>query len=140
VTQPKQKPSPPKTSTSGRKSFANRTEKVLIAVLDPIDVIGDKVMGDLWRTFYLSVQDAISLACLIQIPSLIGKFIIGKEYNSFKVCLSEDALGSNRYACFVIVAADFGLWAVLAGRMLIRFIQDFMDLSKKQGGANGKQP
>jgi hypothetical protein len=135
-----QKPLPQKTSTRGKLSFANKTEKRLIAILDVIDVIGKNVMGDLWRTFYLSVQDAISLACVIQIPSLIGKFIIGKEYNSFRVCLSEDALGPNRYACFVIVAADFGLWAVLGSRVLIRCIQDFMDLIKKQGGANGKQP
>jgi hypothetical protein len=130
--------SPQKPPNSGKPS--NKTEKVLTAFLESIDVIGNKIMGDLWRTFYLSIQDAIALACLIQVPSLIGKFIIGKEYNSFNVCLSEDSLGPNRYACFVIVAADFGLWAVLAGRVLTRCIQDLMELIKKQGGSNGKQP
>jgi hypothetical protein len=132
--------SPPTPPPRGTASFSDKTEKVLTAFLEPLDVIGNKIMGDLWRTVYLSIQDAIALACLIQIPSWIGKLIIGKEYNSFRVCLLEDDLGPNRYACFVIVAADFALWAVLGTRVITRCIQDFMELSKTQRGSNGQQP
>jgi hypothetical protein len=109
-----------------------KTEKFLSNLLEVVDVVGERLMGDLWRTFYLSVQDAIALACLLQIPGLIGKVIIGKEFSSFTVCLEEDALGVSRYACFIIVIADFGLWAVLGGRILIRCIQDFKDLFRKR--------
>jgi hypothetical protein len=133
VTQSKQKP-----FQKGNLSLADKTHKALNAIFDLINVIGQKIMGDLWRTVYLSIQDAIALACIIQIPSLIGKLIIGKEYSSFNICLLEDALGPNRYACFVIVIADFGLWAVLGGRVLTRCIQDIMNLAKNRGGKNGK--
>jgi hypothetical protein len=81
---PPQKPSPP-----GRSSFAVRTERVLTRILDPIDVIGRMLMGDLWRTFYLSVQDAIALACLFQIPGFIGKVIIGEDFKDYTVCLTQ---------------------------------------------------
>ncbi|MGI0494291.1 hypothetical protein ACN4EG_21095 [Alkalinema pantanalense CENA528] len=121
-------------------SLAIKTEKVVSSVLEPIDVLGEKLMGDLWRTFYLSVQDAIGLACLVQIPSFIGKVIIGKEFSSFQVCLQEDPFGPNRYACFIIVISDFCLWAILAGRILTRFVQDCSRLFKQGGNKNVSKP
>jgi hypothetical protein len=127
MTQPPN-PQQPKTRSG------QRIEKCLDNILEPLDLIGQRLMGELWRTFYLSVQDAIALSCLLQIPGLIGRWIIGKEFSSFDVCLQENALGASRYACFIIVASDFLLWIVLAGRIVGRFWEDVRSLRKKKGG------
>jgi hypothetical protein len=127
MTQPPN-PQQPKTRSG------QRTKEILENILEPLDLIGKRLMGELWRTFYLSVQDAIALSCLLQIPGLIGRWIIGKEFSSFDVCLKENALGASRYACFIIVASDFLLWIVLAGRILGRFWEDVRSLQKKKGG------
>jgi hypothetical protein len=54
-------------------------EKAIDSILEPIDLIGQRLLGDLWKILYLSIQDAIALGLLLQIPSLIGKIIIGKD-------------------------------------------------------------
>lgn len=92
-------------------------------------------MGDLWRTVYLSVQDAIALSTLLQLPGLVGRIIIGKDFASFDVCLQENALGVSRYACFIIVISDFLLWIGLAGRILGRFWADLREL--RRGNRHG---
>ena len=126
----------PQTSQA-KTPLGQRTEKVLENIFEPLDLLGQRLMGELWRTFYLSVQDAIALGLLLQIPGLIGRWIIGKEFSSFDVCLQENALGASRYACFIIVASDFLLWIVLAGRIVGRFWEDFSSLWKKRGGTGG---
>lgn len=93
-------------------------------ILEGVDQLLFGLMGKLGRTVYESIQDAIALSILLTIPSLIGKFIIGKDFSSFDVCLKENALGASFYACFIIVAADFLLWIVLAGRIIGRFWAD----------------
>ena len=100
-------------------------------ILEPIDLVGQRLLGDLWKTFYLTVQDAIALGLLLQIPSFIGKIIIGKDFSSFDVCLKENALGPSFYACFIIVGADVLLWISLAGRIIARFNRDFKNLWRK---------
>ncbi|MBD1890638.1 hypothetical protein [Coleofasciculus sp. FACHB-SPT9] len=117
-----------------------KAEKVLAAVFDPVDVIGKAVMGDLWKTFYESVQDAIALSLLLQIPSLIGKWILGKEFSGFDVCMRESPFGVNRYACFIIVTSDLCLWIVLAGRVISRFLSDLNQLLAKKGGQRVGKP
>lgn len=92
-------------------------------------------MGDLWRTVYLSVQDAIALSTLLQLPGLVGRIIIGKDFASFDVCLQENALGVSRYACFIIVTSDFLLWIGLAGRILGRFWADLRAI--RRGNRHG---
>jgi hypothetical protein len=84
-----------------------RTEAFLEKVSEPVDAVGRRLLGELWRTFYPTVQDAIALALILQVPSVIGQIILGKNFSSFDVCLSETPLGVNRYACFIIVASDF---------------------------------
>ncbi|MEA5534508.1 hypothetical protein [Crocosphaera sp. XPORK-15E] len=120
--------------------WGRRIEKIIENIWEPLDLIGQKLLGSLWRTFYESVQDAIALSLLLQIPSLIGKVIIGKEFSSYDVCLAENALGSSRYACFIIVTSDFLLWVVLAGRILGRFIVDFKSLWSNNRGNNNDPP
>ncbi len=79
-------------------------------------------MGDLWRTVYLSIQDAIALGILLQVPNFLGRIIIGKDFASFDLCLKESPLGVTRYACYIMVTSDFLLWILLFFRILGRFI------------------
>ncbi len=84
---PSQFNQPPQQQTaSGR-----RTEKILISVWEPLDLLGSTLIGELWRTVYLSIQDAIALSVLLRIPGLIGHWIIGKDFSRFDVCLQENA-------------------------------------------------
>lgn len=132
---------PPNSPASNiQQTPRGKAEKVLAAVFDPVDVIGKAVMGDLWKTVYESVQDAIALSLLLQIPSLIGKWILGKEFSGFDVCMGESPFGINRYACFIIVISDFCLWIVLAGRMISRFLSDLNQLLAKKGGKRAGKP
>ncbi|MDY7012100.1 MAG: hypothetical protein SVX43_00645 [Cyanobacteriota bacterium] len=48
-----------------------------------------------------------------------------KDFSGVDACQREKALGSSRYACFIIVTSDFLLWIVLAGRILGHFWEDF---------------
>ncbi|MGK7883027.1 MAG: hypothetical protein AB4057_00165 [Crocosphaera sp.] len=126
---------------SPQTSWGQQTEKILEYIWEPLDLIGQKLLGSLWKTFYCSVQDAIALSLLLQIPSLIGRIIIGKAFSSYDVCLAENALGSSRYACFIIVTSDFLLWVILAGRILGRFILEFRSLwSNNNRGNNNESP
>ncbi len=75
------------------------TQQLLLNIWETLDILGQGMMGDLWRTVYLSLQDAIALSVLLKIPSLIGHIIIGKDFASFDVCLQESPLGVPRYAC-----------------------------------------
>ncbi|MBE9247478.1 hypothetical protein IQ223_24405 [Microcystis aeruginosa LEGE 00239] len=127
--QPLSKPDPnlPELKTKTGK----RAERLLLNVWEPLDVLGRGLMGDLWRAVYLSVQDAIALSILLQLPSFIGRVIIGKDFSGFDVCLQENPLGVSRYACFIIITSDFCLWIILAGRIIGRF---WVDLRGLEGG------
>lgn len=108
MSQPPQPPAQPDPSLPVLKTATGRfTQQVLMHIWEPLDVLGRSLMGDLWRTVYLSVQDAIALSTLLQLPGLVGRIIIGKDFASFDVCLQENALGVSRYACFIIVTSDF---------------------------------
>lgn len=134
--QPPQPLSKPDPNISELKTEAGkRAERLLQNVWEPLDVLGRGLMGDLWRTVYLSVQDAIALSILLQLPSLIGRAIVGKDFSSFDVCLQENAFGVSRYACFIIITSDFCLWIILAGRIIGRFWIDLRGL--KRGNKRG---
>ena len=90
-------------------------------------------MGDLWKTLCDTLRDAIALSLLLKIPGLIGALIIGKDFSGFDICMQEGAFGVSRYACSIIVMADFCLWIVLAGRILSRLVIDFHQLIQKKG-------
>jgi hypothetical protein len=121
-----------------KTTTGKRTQQFLMSVWEPIDVLGHGLMGDLWRTVYLSVQDAIALSVLLQLPSLIGRVIIGKDFASFDVCLQENSLGVSRYACFIIITSDFCLWIILAGRIIGRFWVDLQGLRRGNGNGSNK--
>ena len=129
-------PPPPKKILSPRK----KAEIALSNLLVPFDVLGKAIMGDLWKTLYESVQDAIALSLLLHIPSLIGKWILGKEFSGFDACMFENPFGIDRYACFIIVASDFCLWIVLAGRVICRFLSDLNKLLLKMGVSRENNP
>ncbi|MDF5726606.1 MAG: hypothetical protein PUP92_00865 [Rhizonema sp. PD38] len=114
------------------------TEKFLMNIWEPLDKVGQALMGDYWKTVYLSVQDAIALYIILKIPDLIGQRIFGKSFSNFGDCLKENALGASRYACFIMVVSDFLLWIVIAGRIIGRFLADLKDLRKGSGkGGSG---
>ncbi|MFM7572357.1 MAG: hypothetical protein ACKO4S_04345 [Snowella sp.] len=122
---------PDPNSSPPKSLWGKRIERFLDNILEPIDLFGQRLLGDLWKTLYFSIQDAIALGLLLQIPSFIGKIIIGKDFSSFDVCLKENALGPSFYACFIIVGADVLLWISLAGRIIARFNRDFKNLWRK---------
>ena len=122
---------PDPNSSPPKSLWGKRIERFLDNVLEPIDLVGQRLLGDLWKTLYFSIQDAIALGLLLQLPSFIGKIIIGKDFSSFDICLQENALGPSRYACFILVGADFLLWIILAGRIIARFIMDLKNLWRK---------
>jgi hypothetical protein len=115
-----------------------RTERLLLNIWEPLDLLGQGLMGSLWRTVYLSIQGAIALGVLLKLPSLVGHIIIGKDFSSFDVCLLENALGVARYACFIIITADFCLWIILAGRIIGRFWADLLELKRGNGHGSNK--
>jgi len=134
--QPPQPLSKPDPNISGLKTeTGKRAERLLLNIWEPLDVLGRGLMGDLWRTVYLSVQDAIALSVLLQLPSFVGRIIIGKDFSSFDICLQENPLGVSRYACFIIITSDFCLWIILAGRIIGRFWLELSEL--KRGNKNG---
>lgn len=116
---------PDPNSSPPKSRWGKRIERFLDNILEPIDLVGQRLLGDLWKTFYLTVQDAIALGLLLQIPSFIGKIIIGKDFSSFDVCLQENALGPSCLACFIIVTSGFLLWIMLVPRIFARFIAEF---------------
>jgi hypothetical protein len=127
-------------STALNTGAGKHTKHFLQNVWESVDQIGQALMGDLWRTVYLSIQDAIALYLLLLIPDSIGKWIFGKSFSDFGICLQENALSPTRYACFIIVASDFLLWIVLAGRIIGRFWVDFSSLWKGKGGSRHGSP
>jgi hypothetical protein len=107
-----------------RTKLGKKTQKVLTSVWESLDQVGHGLMGELWRTVYQSVQDAIALGVLLQVPSWLGKIIIGKDFASYDLCLNESPLGVTRYACYIMVTSDFLLWILLASRIFGRFIAE----------------
>ncbi|MCC3415477.1 MAG: hypothetical protein JGK24_28955 [Microcoleus sp. PH2017_29_MFU_D_A] len=116
-------PSPPVSTKLG--TF---TQKLVMNVLEVVDQVLYGLMGQLGRTVFGSIQDAIAIGILLKLPGLIGEIIIGKDFSGFDICLKESPWGVSRYACFIIVASDFLLWIVLAGRIIGRFWADLKDL------------
>lgn len=84
---PPQTSSPQQPSSTVKTTWGKRTEKVLENIFEPLDLIGERIMGELWRTLYLTVQDAIALSLILQIPSAIGQWVLGKDFSGFDVCL-----------------------------------------------------
>jgi hypothetical protein len=116
-----------------------RTQAFLISFWESLDQLGSALMGELWRTVYLSIQDAIALGVLLQVPSWVGRIIIGKDFASFDLCQLENPLGVTRYACYIIITSDFLLWILLASRIVGRFIaegrEQWQNMKEKKYGA-----
>jgi hypothetical protein len=128
-------PSPIETSKEEAKAkttLGRTAETVLANVWEVIDLLGRSLMGELWRTVYFTLQDAIALAVLVRIPGLLSLWIAGKDFSSFDLCLKENPLGATFLACYLLVISDFATWIVLAARFLIRFSKDIRDQFKEK--------
>jgi hypothetical protein len=105
----------PKNTTS-----INRFE----TLLSSIDWLGRTACGDLWKTVCESFQDAISLSLIVKVPNLITYWLTGKEFKGLDSCSTGTTwFSTDRYICLIIVCWDLAGWAVLAARMIKRFIQ-----------------
>jgi hypothetical protein len=100
--------------------LGKKAKALLLSIWEPVNLVGHSLTGDLWKTIYSTLQDTIALALALRLPGLIGKWIIGKDFSAFDVCWGENPLGVSRYACYLIVTADFALWIVLGGRIVGR--------------------
>ena len=96
-------------------------------------------MGELKKDVYETVQDAIALLVLLQIPGLVFKLITGEDYSGFDKCMVEwNQWSVNRYACFVIVASGFTLWIVISGRIIFRLYKSLYELAREKNGKKMK--
>ena len=109
-----------------REKKLSEFEKKLDYLFSFLDIFGKKLIGNLWETFYLTVQDTIALLLLFQLPSLIGKFTVGNDFSNFKSCFEPGWSWSsvNVYTCSIIVASSFTMWILIAGRILGRFLKN----------------
>lgn len=103
--------------------------------LSIIHVIGNRLLGPLWTTFFESVQDALALGCLVKIPSFLSTIVLGgKEFTGLDMCWADGNLWSvSNYACTAVVLSDYTLWAVLIFRILFRCCRDLRKLTKGGG-------
>jgi len=94
-----------------------------------VHVVGKRFFGPLWMTLFESVQDAIALGLLVQVPSLLSKFVLGQEFAGLDACwINGNVWSISRYACAAIVLSDYTLWAVLIPRILVRCFRDLKKL------------
>ncbi|AFZ22986.1 hypothetical protein Cylst_0656 [Cylindrospermum stagnale PCC 7417] len=119
--QPPSSPKPVEDSPLANTRLGKSTKTLVINVCEFVDQLLYGLMGQLGRTVYASIQDAIALSILLKLTGFVSQSIFGKDFSSFDVCLTENAWGSARYACFIIVTSDFLWWIVLAGRIIARF-------------------
>lgn len=117
-------------SPAANPTLGERAETMAINALESLDQLLYKLMGDWGRTVYACIQDAIVLIILLKIPSLIFEIILHKNFSNFQVCLTENTWSLSRYACFIIITANFLLWIVIAGRIIARFWTGFKKLQK----------
>ncbi|MGM3307579.1 hypothetical protein ACSQ6I_16690 [Anabaena sp. WFMT] len=129
-------PTPVKTSPLANTTLGESTKTLVMNIAEFIDQLLYKWMGELGRTVYASIQDAIALIILLKIPSLIGEKILHQNFSNFQFCLAESAWGLSRYACFIIVTANFLLWIVLTGRIMARFWTYLKKSPKKHRNSN----
>ncbi|HLP87767.1 MAG TPA: hypothetical protein VK184_04060 [Nostocaceae cyanobacterium] len=119
-------------SPLANKKLGKSSEILVIKILELIDQILYRLMGQLGRTVYTSIQDAIALSIILLIPNLIAKFFLGKDFSNFQACLLESPWSANRYACFLIVTSDFLLWIIIVGRIIARFWADLKTVKKQK--------
>ena len=120
-------PQPPPKTEWGRK-----TEEVLENIFEPLDLIGRRLLGSSWRLLYESILDAIVFSFLLIIPSIIGRFILGKDFSSYDVCWKENPLGATYYACYAIVTSDILLWIGIIARIFRRFLGGFISFRSRR--------
>lgn len=118
------------TEMTPQERVANWLDKWLVVV----HVIGNRIFGPLWMTLFESAQDAITLGLIVQIPSILSKWTVGKEFSGLDACWTGNNEWSvARYACYAVVLSDYTLWGVLIPRILFRFVRDLIDLFKGGG-------
>lgn len=113
-------------STKELNEFSGKIDKYF----SYLDILGTKIIGSLWPTVYASIQDAIAVIIIFQIPGFIGKLTVGNDFSSLNSCLEYGWLSVNLYACSIIVAANFAMWITIGIRFLGRFLKELANFNK----------
>lgn len=115
-------------------SLRLRTRGWLKNIWEPLDEVGKAVFGDLWRTIYLTIQDALAATALSIILNALGSLlegITGKNFSDLRICASSYPLTNvSLYQCFVITGSSFTVWFVFAGRFVLHFWEDWTDFQE----------
>jgi len=86
--------------------------------------LGKAIFGKFWLPIiWDTAQDAIGAYLVLSIGGIAGRFIAGKDFSSFAVCLKElqaDQTSVTPYVCYGMVALDFALWGAVLARLLYR--------------------
>jgi hypothetical protein len=127
---PQKNPGTVSKSSSPNTKFGQSMEILLQNITEPIDILGQQLMGDLWRTVCLTVQDAIALSILLELPGFLIKVLIHKDFSNFYQCQSENSSGISRYACYYSNISSFCLWIILSARLFSRFWSDLKESKK----------
>jgi uncharacterized protein YjbI with pentapeptide repeats len=127
-------------STALNTGAGKGTKRFLENYWEFVTQIGQVLMRGLWRPVYLSIHDAIALYLLCLILDSIGKWIFGKSFSDFGICLQENALSPTQSACFIIFTSDLFPWIVFSGRTMGRSWADFSSLWKRKGVAGREAP
>lgn len=114
---------------SRRRKPDESVQATLDTWLSVIHVIGQRVLGPLWLTLFESIQDAVVLGLLFQIPGSLYKWTAGASFPGLDVCwIDHNVWSTSRYACFTVVLSDYAVWAVLVPRVLFRVFRDIKKL------------
>lgn len=98
--------------------------RILSTIWNPLDEIGQSIIGDLWRPIYLTIQDTIAVLVLVFILGLLGsqlQGVTGQQFADFRSCHRFSFTNVNFYQCYVITGSNFTVWFIFAGRFILHF-------------------
>lgn len=107
-----------------QKPNRQHIRRILTEIWNPLDEIGQGLMGDLWRPTYLTIQDTIAVLVLVFVLSLLGsqlQGVTGQNFADFRDCHRFPPTNVNFYQCYVITGSNFTVWFIFGGRFILHF-------------------
>ena len=128
-TNPLSSPAPSSSQSSvrfkakGKTRLARRVDRFLLRIIEPIDVVGSRLLGEWWRHLMLATQDAISIGCLLWIPNTLFELTSGgKDFSGLHSCWQISISEPSFMACIGVVSGEYCFWIFFMGRTIARFI------------------
>ena len=104
-----------------RTRLAKRVHKFFLRVTEPIDVVGEFLLGDWWRLIALQVQDAVAIGFLLWVPNHVFAFVsLGMNFSDLNSCLAIELSSPTFLACISVLAGEYCFWLLYGGRTLAR--------------------